>query len=164
MSNRNHFNVVSGSVFHGRNLEAVQAAASEAGYKSNKWITYFQASELGLKPVDTLKGKGVGLIRYAKVNGKSAPKWYNVFNLDCFQDVPQELLKKRTPSDKKAKKPAKKQAAKKAKSKVVAINEKATKPSEAAKVQVPENAIPMGGDKYLLPLENGLFQEVTIAS
>ena len=153
MSNR-HFNVVSGSVFHGRNLEAVQQAAIENGYKSNKWITYFQASDMGLKPVDSLKGKGVGLIRYAKVNGKSAPKWYNVFNLECFADVPSELSKKRTPSEKAApsKKATKKAAPKKA----------AKAASAAPKVQVPENAIPMGGNKYLVPMANGLFQEVTI--
>lgn len=154
----NHFNVVSGSVFHGRNLEAVEQAAKEHGYKSNKWITYFQASDKGLEPDGSLKGKGVGLIRYAKVNGKSAPKWYNVFNLDCFKKIPAELSKKRCPSDKKAPAKAKKAPAKKA------VSKKATRATAAPKVQVPDNAIHVSGNKYLVPMANGLFQEVTIAS
>ena len=87
-----HFNPVSGAIFSGRNLQAVEDAASEAGYKSTKWITYFQASQLGLLDGATLQGKAVGMIRFAvDAAGKSAPKWYNVFNTDLFPNLPKKL-------------------------------------------------------------------------
>jgi antirestriction protein ArdC len=154
MNAKSQFNVVSGAVFSGRNLESCLEAVKENGYKSNKWVTYFQASELGLTSEAGLRGKAVSLIRFKKEGKKSVPAWYNVFNLDLFDNVPAELSKKRTPSAKKAPKRAAKKANKQPK---VAAEQSTT----AASVKP---AIPIAGEPgfFLIPDDNGVYHRTQV--
>jgi len=158
-----HFNPVSGATFSGRNLEAVVAAVAEHGYKSNRWITYFQASELGLLDGAELKGKAVGMIRFAKEGKKTSPKWYNVFNLDLFTGVPAKLLKAK-PSAKVAKKTTKKAAKAAPKKAAKAAPKKAAK--AAPQVSSDTIAIPVQGvpGVFLIPDANGVYRQVTLES
>lgn len=162
--NATQFNVVSGAVFSGRNEAACLEAIQENGYKSNKWVTYFQASELGLTSEAGLRGKAVSLIRFKKEGKKSTPAWYNVFNLDLFDNVPAELSKKRTPSAKKQKaakaKPSKKAAPKKA---AKSQPKAAPKATPSANVQP---AIPVAGEPnvFLIPDANGIYHRTEINS
>ena len=94
-----------------------------------------------------LKGKAVGMIRFAKNNGKSQPVWYNVFNLDLFTDVPAELLSA------KAKKAPKKSA--KAAPKKAAKQNTGTPVIEAIPVQNKPNT-------YLVQGDNGVYTEVVL--
>ena len=163
MNAKTQFNVVSNSIFNGRNLEACLESSKENGYKSNKWITYFQASELGLTSEAGLRGKAVSLIRFKKEGKKSTPAWYNVFNLDVFDNVPEELTKKRTPSAKKASKKAAKAAPKATKKAAKAAPKKAAK---AAPTQETKPAIPIAGEPgfYLVANEAGVYQKVQLGS
>jgi hypothetical protein len=158
MTAKTQFNVVSGSVFTGRNEEACLDAIKEHGYKSNKWVTYFQASELGLESDEPLRGKAVSLIRFKKEGKKSVPAWYNVFNLDLFGNVPSELSKKRTPAKSKTSTKAPKRAAKKANK-----QPKAAAPAETAVATMP--AIPVAGEEgvFLIPDENGVYHRTQVS-
>ena len=169
--NANQFNPVSHAVFSGRNEASCLEAKAEHGYKSNKWITYYQAKELDLMDGALLKGKAVGMVRFAKDDsGKSEAKWYNVFNLDLFNDVPKEVLnakpsakkvaaKKAKATPKKAAKAAPKKTAKKAGSKIDQIAAKAANASTFQPV-----AIPVQGEDnvFLMSQENGTYLRVTL--
>ena len=149
------FNPVSKAVFSGRNEASALAAKKEFGFKSDKWITYFQATNLGLQ---IERGtKAVGMIRFAKDNnGKSAPKWYNVFNLDQISDVPAEVSNVRTPKVTKKVAKASKKASKKA----------STKPTKAVKDEVSGLiAIPIQGQagEFLIPDGKGGYSQVTLS-
>ena len=151
------FNMVTGSAFSGQNLASCLAAVKEHGYKSNRWITYFQASELGLTSEAGLRGKAVGLIRFDKKGKTTTPKWYNVFNADLFDNVPQELLDSK-PNPKAAKKASPKKAAKAAKvTKTVAT---------PAVSQETKPAIPIAGEPgfYLVANTAGVYSKVQLGS
>jgi antirestriction protein ArdC len=161
------FNPVSHAVFSGRNEASALEAKAEHGYKSNKWITYFQAKELDLLDGVTLKDKAVGMVRFAKnaANGKSEAKWYNVFNLDLFTDVPKEVLNAKPSAKKATKKTAAKAApkvARKTTKKASSIDKIAAKVPADSGFQ-PE-AIPVKGmpGVFLMTQENGTFIQVTL--
>lgn len=160
--NATQYNVVTGAVFSGRNEAACLEAIKENGYKSNRWITYFQASELGLTSEAGLRGKAVSLIRFKKEGKKSVPSWYNVFNLELFDNVPAELSKKRTPSKPKARKATKKAATKKAAPKAAATKQPKAAPA-ATNVQP---AIPVAGEPnvFLIPDANGIYHRTVLES
>ncbi len=149
------FNPVTKAVFSGRNEAAAIAAKQEFGFKSDKWITYFQASTLGLQ---IERGtKAVGMIRFAKDNnGKSAPKWYNVFNLDQITDVPAKVSNVSTPKvTKKAAKAAPKKTSK-----------ASTKPVQAVKDETSGLiAIPVQGQpgEFIIQSADGTFTQVTLS-
>lgn len=92
------FNPMTNNAFSGSNLEACLAAKSEHGYKSNKWITYHQAAQLGIYPK---RGTGVRLTRFGKdSNGESRMFKYNVFNTDVLEGLPKEILNAKPPRQK----------------------------------------------------------------
>lgn len=166
-----HFNPVTNCRFSGRNEVALQEAAAENGYKSRRWITYWQAGELGLIFIPAqndakasatkeqsdqaakLRGKAVGMIRFDSKTKK--PVWYNVFNVEVFDNFPAKLLKGKAPAKtKKAAKAAPKKAAKAA-------------PKKAAAKAAPESvgvAIPVQGmeNTFIIQQPNGTFQQVTL--
>ena len=145
------FNPVSKAIFSGRNEASALAAKAEFGFKSDRWITYFQASQLGLQ---IERGtKAVGMIRFAKENGKSTPKWYNVFNVDLFSGLPKAVTGAKTP---KATKKAAKAAPKKA----------STKPTKAVKDDTSGLiAIPVQGQpgEFIIQSADGTYSQVTLS-
>jgi antirestriction protein ArdC len=161
MNAKSQMNAVSGSVFHGQNELSCLEAVKEHGYKSNLWVTYFQASELGLTSETGLRGKAVGLIRFAKdaKTGKSSPKWYNVFNLDLFSNVPADLTKTKPVVAKATKKATKKFAKKATKPSLKVVDNKAvTKVTSEVSIKP---AIPVAGEPgfYLIANEKGIYSK-----
>lgn len=162
ISNSVQFNMVTGANFSGQNLVACQESVKENGYKSNRWVTYFQASELGLTSEAGLRGKAVGLIRFEKKGKTTTPKWYNVFNADLFDNVPEELLNSKPKAS--TKKATKKVASKGKK----AIKKVAAPAAKAAPVvqQSMKPAIPIAGEPgfYLIANEKGVYSKVELGS
>ena len=152
------FNPVSGSVFSGRNETSALEAKAEHSYKSDKWITYFQAKELDILDGCTLKGKAVGMVRFTKTNGKSNQVWYNVFNLDLFTGVPKKVANCKTPVAKATPKKAAKAAPKKASATKVAPK-KAALNEVTAPVATPVQGMP---GTFLMPQANGTYLQITI--
>ena len=90
----NQYNKKTGKVYEGRNQVELLNAKASNNYKSDEWLTFLQARELGLKIKKGSKGvgifKGYTTIETKDKEGKikvgSAPLGFaKVFNMDCTE-------------------------------------------------------------------------------
>lgn len=86
-----HCNAVTGREYHGVNSMLLAFIAGERGYKSNKWMTFNQANELGLGIKTGSKSVPVVFWKMLKKKDAADDKdvipmlaYFNVFNLDCI--------------------------------------------------------------------------------
>lgn len=84
-------NKITGTVYQGMNQSELLEVKKKEKYKSNEWITFVQARELGKKLVNA-KGKGVGLRRFStqieeEEEGKKYVNYFYVFNCDLLADI-----------------------------------------------------------------------------
>ena len=149
--NSQHFNVVTGAVFSGKNLEAVKASTKEHGYKTNQWISFGSIKALDAFDGASLKGRGVRCMAFPE--GK--PVGYSVFNVEEVPALGDFEPAKPKAAPKRAKK-APKKAAKAAPKKRVA--------KKATKAAFQSIAIPVQGEEnvFLMSQENGTYLRVTL--
>lgn len=84
-------NLVTQVVYQGKNQTELLEAKKKEGYKSNYWVTFLQAKQMGKKLVNA-KGKGVHLLRFSTAveeqeEGKRYVNSFCVFNEDLLQNI-----------------------------------------------------------------------------
>jgi antirestriction protein ArdC len=93
---KEQFNPVSKVIYQGRNQLELQTVKAQMGYKSDEWVTFLQAKELGRKIKKGEHGvsvfKGYGTVadidkKTKKAKWVSAPLGYaRVFNLEQTEE------------------------------------------------------------------------------
>jgi len=90
------YNKKTGKAYEGRNQAELLNAKASNNYKSDEWLTFLQARELGLKIKKGSKGvgifKGFGKIEKKDKDGKIKVEsghygFAKVFNMDCTEKV-----------------------------------------------------------------------------
>lgn len=84
-------NYLTGQEYKGANDATLTGAAFNAGYKSNEWLTYLQAQEMG----GTVKkgSKGVRIIKVIEDKEKHdiGVRYYTVFNVEQCENLDSDL-------------------------------------------------------------------------
>ena len=88
-------NKITGNAYQGGNQAILLAEKEKRNYKSDEWLTFLQAKDLGKKLVNA-KGRGVHLRTFTKENRKnektgklsgfSRPVHFVVFNCDLLKE------------------------------------------------------------------------------
>lgn len=89
------YNLTTNVPYEGQNQAELLSAKEFNGYKSDAWVTFVQARNMGKKLVNA-KGKGIHLRTFSRVlrkdeKGKesldSIPSYFVVFNEDLLEDI-----------------------------------------------------------------------------